>query len=191
MHACIHAYICTLSWHCTWSRIWHENRTKQGCSSRHFFSFQEWQNNKEALLKYMEATHMGVSGLVLDQDGQPIPGATVRKSPETIARNIWFASSLNLSSRSLFAELKKRFRAHATESSGGSWPRAGTLWWPPQEATRPLIPSMWSSVTNGHPGLRSDPFCLGGRDRLTDVDEEGKMSYSQTNSSPATIRCTM
>ena len=39
--------------------------------------FQEWLNNKESLLKYMEATHLGVKGVVVDEDGQPIPGATV------------------------------------------------------------------------------------------------------------------
>ena len=39
---------------------------------------QEWLNNKEALLKYMEATHLGVKGMVVSEDGQPIPGARVR-----------------------------------------------------------------------------------------------------------------
>ncbi|KAF0310309.1 Carboxypeptidase D [Amphibalanus amphitrite] len=35
----------------------------------------EWSNNKEALLSYMEAVHMGVKGLVLDANNDPIHGA--------------------------------------------------------------------------------------------------------------------
>lgn len=38
---------------------------------------QEWKNNKESLLQYMEATHMGVSGLVTDNEGQPIRQAVI------------------------------------------------------------------------------------------------------------------
>ena len=38
---------------------------------------REWFNNKEAMLSYMEATHLGVSGFVLDEDQKPVPGATV------------------------------------------------------------------------------------------------------------------
>ena len=37
----------------------------------------EWRNNKEAMLKYMEATHMGVAGVVTDQEGNPIYQAVV------------------------------------------------------------------------------------------------------------------
>ncbi len=37
----------------------------------------EWFNNKEAMLRYMEATHTGVRGLVVDEDGNPIRGARV------------------------------------------------------------------------------------------------------------------
>merc|ERR1712192_95069 len=37
----------------------------------------EWKNNKEAMLQYMEATHMGVEGLVTDQEGNPIYQAVV------------------------------------------------------------------------------------------------------------------
>ena len=38
---------------------------------------EEWKNNKEAMLKYMEATHLGVAGFVLDQDGNQVEGAKV------------------------------------------------------------------------------------------------------------------
>ena len=38
---------------------------------------EEWKNNKEAMLKYMEATHMGVAGFVVDQDGREVEGAKV------------------------------------------------------------------------------------------------------------------
>ena len=39
---------------------------------------QEWDNNKNALLSYMEAVHSGVKGMVLDADTQrPIPNAKV------------------------------------------------------------------------------------------------------------------
>ena len=37
----------------------------------------EWKNNKEAMLQYMEAIHMGVAGLVTDQEGNPIYQAVV------------------------------------------------------------------------------------------------------------------
>ena len=37
----------------------------------------EWKNNKEAMLQYMEAVHMGVAGLVTDQEGNPIYQAVV------------------------------------------------------------------------------------------------------------------
>lgn len=33
---------------------------------------KEWQLNKESLLKYMEATHWGVKGIVTDTDGTPV-----------------------------------------------------------------------------------------------------------------------
>jgi len=38
---------------------------------------QEWKNNKESLLQFMEATHMGVKGLVKDEAGDPVLGAVV------------------------------------------------------------------------------------------------------------------
>ena len=44
-----------------------------------FFYLQEWLNNKAALLKYIEATHLGVKGLVVDEVGNPIEGAEVTK----------------------------------------------------------------------------------------------------------------
>ena len=38
----------------------------------------EWLNNREALMAYMEAVHSGVKGLVLDADTrEPIPNAKV------------------------------------------------------------------------------------------------------------------
>ena len=46
----------------------------------------EWKNNKEALLSYMEAVHMGVKGLVLDANNNPIHGAYV--SVEGINYNV-------------------------------------------------------------------------------------------------------
>ena len=42
-------------------------------------AFQEWLNNKEALLAYMEQTHMGIKGFVYDDQGLPIPDAKVKK----------------------------------------------------------------------------------------------------------------
>jgi len=38
---------------------------------------KEWQNNKESLLQFMEATHMGVKGLVMDEAGAPVQDAVV------------------------------------------------------------------------------------------------------------------
>ena len=37
----------------------------------------EWKNNKESLLKYMEATHFGVKGVVTDESGNPIKDAVI------------------------------------------------------------------------------------------------------------------
>ena len=31
------------------------------------------------MLKYIESVHLGVKGLVVDQDSQPVPNAQVRK----------------------------------------------------------------------------------------------------------------
>ena len=39
---------------------------------------REWFKNKEAMLSYMEATHLGVRGFVLDEERKVVPGATVR-----------------------------------------------------------------------------------------------------------------
>ncbi|XP_051508859.1 carboxypeptidase Z-like [Myxocyprinus asiaticus] len=36
-----------------------------------------WQENKEALLSFMEAVHQGIKGIVKDEDGNRIKGATV------------------------------------------------------------------------------------------------------------------
>ena len=38
---------------------------------------QEWRNNQEALMKYMEASHLGIKGVVRDQAGQPVQLAVV------------------------------------------------------------------------------------------------------------------
>ncbi|NWI11413.1 AEBP1 protein, partial [Crypturellus soui] len=38
---------------------------------------REWEDNKEALLTFMEQVHRGIKGLVTDQQGQPIANATV------------------------------------------------------------------------------------------------------------------
>ena len=39
---------------------------------------QEWRNNKEAMMKYMEASHLGVKGVVRDEAGEPIQLAVVQ-----------------------------------------------------------------------------------------------------------------
>ena len=38
---------------------------------------EEWSNNKESMLKFMEATHHGVHGVVRDTDGNPVKDAVV------------------------------------------------------------------------------------------------------------------
>ncbi|KGL75953.1 Adipocyte enhancer-binding protein 1, partial [Tinamus guttatus] len=38
---------------------------------------REWEDNKEALLTFMEQVHRGIKGLGTDQQGQPIPHRTV------------------------------------------------------------------------------------------------------------------
>uniref|UniRef100_A0A8C3NP32 Adipocyte enhancer-binding protein 1 n=1 Tax=Geospiza parvula TaxID=87175 RepID=A0A8C3NP32_GEOPR len=38
---------------------------------------QEWENNKESLLTFMEQTHRGIKGVVTDQQGEPIANATI------------------------------------------------------------------------------------------------------------------
>lgn len=38
---------------------------------------QEWRNNKESLLSFMEAVHWGVKGLVTNDKGQPVLDADV------------------------------------------------------------------------------------------------------------------
>ena len=38
---------------------------------------QEWDDNRESLLLYMEEVHKGIKGFVYDEDGNPIPNATV------------------------------------------------------------------------------------------------------------------
>lgn len=37
----------------------------------------EWDINEEALYKYIEATHMGIRGIVKDTNGKPIEGAEI------------------------------------------------------------------------------------------------------------------
>ena len=39
---------------------------------------EEWRNNKEAMMKYMEAAHIGVKGVVKDEAGYPIYLASVQ-----------------------------------------------------------------------------------------------------------------
>ena len=39
---------------------------------------KEWNNNKEALLRYIELAYTAVRGIVRDNDGQPVGKATVR-----------------------------------------------------------------------------------------------------------------
>ncbi|KAM6178511.1 adipocyte enhancer-binding protein 1 [Rhynchocyon petersi] len=41
---------------------------------------QEWENNKEALLTFMEQVHRGIKGVVTDQQGIPIANATISVS---------------------------------------------------------------------------------------------------------------
>ena len=38
---------------------------------------KEWKNNKESMLQFMEATHMGVKGLLKDDAGDPLKDAVV------------------------------------------------------------------------------------------------------------------
>ncbi|XP_029819828.1 adipocyte enhancer-binding protein 1 [Manacus vitellinus] len=38
---------------------------------------QEWENNKESLLTFMEQVHRGIKGIVTDQQGEPIANATI------------------------------------------------------------------------------------------------------------------
>ncbi|NWT54413.1 AEBP1 protein, partial [Erythrocercus mccallii] len=38
---------------------------------------QEWENNKESLLTFMEQVHRGIKGVVTDQQGEPIANATI------------------------------------------------------------------------------------------------------------------
>lgn len=37
----------------------------------------EWDINQEAMYKYIEATHMGIRGLVKDTSGNPVEGAEI------------------------------------------------------------------------------------------------------------------
>lgn len=38
---------------------------------------KEWRNNKDAMLKYIEASHMGIKGLVVNERGEPIENAAI------------------------------------------------------------------------------------------------------------------
>ncbi|XP_050440945.1 carboxypeptidase D isoform X3 [Adelges cooleyi] len=40
----------------------------------------EWENNRESMLSYLENVHMGIKGLVQDENNNPIPGATITVS---------------------------------------------------------------------------------------------------------------
>ncbi|NXA56828.1 AEBP1 protein, partial [Nothocercus julius] len=48
---------------------------------------REWEDNKEALLTFMEQVHRGIKGLVTDQQGQPIANATVLVAG--MGRGVW------------------------------------------------------------------------------------------------------
>jgi len=39
---------------------------------------RHWQDNKDALINYIEQVHTGVKGQVLDREGRPIEGAEVQ-----------------------------------------------------------------------------------------------------------------
>lgn len=41
---------------------------------------QEWSNNEEALLAYLEAAKMGVRGVVRDSEGNPMEGVEIEVS---------------------------------------------------------------------------------------------------------------
>lgn len=38
---------------------------------------KEWLDNKESLIAYIEQAHIGIKGLVVDANGQPVPNARV------------------------------------------------------------------------------------------------------------------
>ncbi|XP_075063338.1 adipocyte enhancer-binding protein 1 isoform X2 [Mixophyes fleayi] len=38
---------------------------------------EEWENNKESLLTFIEQVHRGIKGIVTDRQGEPIPNATI------------------------------------------------------------------------------------------------------------------
>ncbi|NXU69785.1 AEBP1 protein, partial [Horornis vulcanius] len=52
---------------------------------------QEWENNKESLLTFMEQIHRGIKGVVTDQQGEPIANATIVVGG--ISHNVRTASS--------------------------------------------------------------------------------------------------
>lgn len=47
---------------------------------------KEWNNNKEAMIKYTEEVHRGIKGVVVDQRGKPVVGAAI--SVKSIAHDI-------------------------------------------------------------------------------------------------------
>uniref|UniRef100_A0A8C5MHR4 AE binding protein 1 n=1 Tax=Leptobrachium leishanense TaxID=445787 RepID=A0A8C5MHR4_9ANUR len=52
---------------------------------------EEWENNKESLLTFMEQVHRGIKGFVTDREGEPIANATI--SIAEISHNVMTASA--------------------------------------------------------------------------------------------------
>ncbi|CAH2274982.1 adipocyte enhancer-binding 1 [Pelobates cultripes] len=51
---------------------------------------EEWENNKESLLSFMEQVHRGIKGIVTDREGEPIANATI--SVAEISHDVMTAS---------------------------------------------------------------------------------------------------
>lgn len=39
---------------------------------------EEWDNNREALIKFIQQSHMGIKGVVMDVQGRPVESALIR-----------------------------------------------------------------------------------------------------------------